>query len=189
MVKKVEQGRIYCLTSPGPCTVTAIGYDDTEAITVVELDEAGQTFFCAPTWKVEVSEELAILTPTFNYANGKGGAGIGGGSGSGKLKLKVVASLEEITNPKKGIIYLVPGENPDPEGTSSFDEYIYDGEKFELVGSYSVAEQIKSDILDIQNRLSTLESFLTTIDGRKTLIADDIKNSVGQLYISSETSN
>lgn len=184
-IESVTQGQIYCITSTGECKVTTKGYGDTE-YTIVSLDEAGQAMFCAPTWTVEISDDNAILTSTFNRAGNGGGAGASLGGGSGKLKIKVVQSVAAVlADAKKGILYLVPISD------GKFDEYIYviDDEGVghaERVGSYT----LEADVLDLQQRVSALEEHWTLINGKQVFLADNIADSTNKtIYLSSILSN
>lgn len=165
MIKPVEKGCFYCVTAKGAYTIKTVGYEDAEYL-IAELEDAGQVMFCAPTWKVEISDDTAILTETFKRAGNGNGAGASLGGGSGKLKIKIVTSYEEIeANPKKGVLYLVPAK----DGT--FDEYIYvvkeDGTGIiERIGSYSLDESIKADIEELKKH------FILNSDGTTTIIAN-----------------
>ena len=180
MIKPVEKGCFYCVTAKGACTIKTVGYEDAEYL-ITELDDAGQVMFCAPTWKVEISDDTAILTETFKRAGSGNGAGASLGGGSGKLKIKLVTSYEEIeANPKKGVLYLVPAED------GNFDEYIYvikeDGTRsIERIGSYSLEKSIKADIEELKKH------FKLNSDGTTTVIADSVMTTGnnGVVYVSS----
>lgn len=58
-------GAFYALTCTTACTVTAMGRDDASSVTLLEADQAGQFGFVAPTDAIEVSDEKAMVTPSF----------------------------------------------------------------------------------------------------------------------------
>lgn len=90
MIKPVEKGHSYCVTSNNTCTITTIGYADAE-YTIATLEGPGQITFIAPTWKVEVSDDDAIFTELpFNYAPALGGSGGGGKPFDGHLNADLV---------------------------------------------------------------------------------------------------
>lgn len=74
-------GASYALTCTAACTVQAI-LSDASFLTILETENSGQYIFVAPTENVHVSDEHALVTPTFKGAalglSAQGGIRLGG---------------------------------------------------------------------------------------------------------------
>lgn len=89
-------GKTYAVTTPNGCTVT-----DGNGYTVKQIDAGKQGFFTAQTPQVELSDDSAVCTLTFNRAPAEDG-GNGGGGASAPTPEPLPASGEL----KHGHVYL-----------------------------------------------------------------------------------
>lgn len=74
---KTTKGVTYCVTVPTSGTVEASYYKNgtMQTVTLVEADEPGQYYFCAPCWTVECSSDDMEIATIIGGGSGVGGSG------------------------------------------------------------------------------------------------------------------